>query len=95
MRKVTVKKANEVLAAVKALFPEQEDEFTLYPAEHEEMPKGAWSISAEGVWDINDCWPVAVLEVAHSVRNVPGHLFNQVFLEPLASWSLGIYPVED
>lgn len=94
MTKVTLKQAHEVLSAVKCLFPGQADLFTLYPAEHEEMPKGTWSIAAEGVWDINDCWPIAVLEVAHSVRNVPGHIFNQVFLEPLASWSLGIYPAE-
>ena len=90
---VSAEQAGRVLEAVKALFPGQESAFTLYDADHEDMRPGCWSIAAEGVYEpIADCWPMVVSNAAYEARNTPGHPLSGVFLEPMTSWSLGVYP---
>jgi hypothetical protein len=52
------------------------DEPMLYDADHEELSEGSWSIA----WEAGNDWP-------HFFRcTVPG-----VFVEPIASWCLGVY----
>lgn len=52
------------------------DEPTLYNADHEGLSKGSWSIAWEGA----DEWTYGFR------TQVPG-----VFVEPIASWCLGVY----
>lgn len=83
---VTNEQAEQVLQAVKDKWPMYVVPFsdgpTLYPHDHEEMPKGCWSIAWEGGpedWS----WRTS-MEIT-----VPG-----VFLEPMNSWCLGLFPRE-
>ena len=88
-KKVTKAQAEKVLSAVKEMWPEADgwshvDGPFLHPAEHEEMRPGCWSISWEGApedWALQAGWKLR--------GHVPG-----VFLEPMTSWSLGLYPDE-
>lgn len=91
---VTRKQAEKVLSAVKKMFPRDADLFTLYSHEHEELPKGSWSIAAEGVYEpVLDCWPSRVLELKYQLSiEERKRVFADVFLEPVASWCLGIHP---
>jgi hypothetical protein len=52
------------------------DEPKLYDADHEELSEGSWSIAWEGA----DEWTYGYR------TDVPG-----VFVEPIASWCLGVY----
>jgi hypothetical protein len=78
--------ANKVVAQLKAHFKEKFDytpDLTLYPASHEGMSKGSWSIAGEGIWVPEEKdWTVYASEVV----DVAG-----VFAEPRTGWSLGLY----
>jgi hypothetical protein len=99
--RVSERAATAVLEAVRGMFP-ADLEFTLYPAEHEGLPRGSWSIAAEG-WYGEQEWPRTVAESASYERNLladmggvsicPPTFPRGVFLEPMTSWSLGIYPM--
>lgn len=83
--KVSQADAEQVLQALKLRWPEQEgwshvDGPTLYSAEHEEMPKGCWSIAWEG--GPEDWTMIASQDIKKA----------GVFLEPMTSWCLGLYP---
>lgn len=84
--KVSKKQAEAVLDAIKTRWPEADgwwvgmDGPTLRDADHEEQPEGCWSIAWEGAPE--DWVHYASLEI-----KVPG-----VFLEPMTSWCLGLYP---
>lgn len=52
------------------------DEPALYDADHEELSEGSWSIA----WEDGSDWPM------YFRTAVPG-----VFVEPIASWCLGVY----
>lgn len=85
MDKVTKAQAEKVLATLKAKWPESNgyshlDGPTLYPAEHEGMEYGRWSIAWEGAPE--DWCFIASMEI-----KVPG-----VHLESMTSWCLGLYP---
>lgn len=85
MSEVTKKQAEAVLQAIKDRWPESQgwshiDGPTLYPHDHEEMPVGCWSIAWEGA-------PEDWVHYASMEIKLPG-----VFLEPMHSWCLGIYP---
>ena len=89
---VTRRQAEKVLAAVKEMYPDSAEVFTLYDADHEEMPPGCWSIAAEGVYSTDE-WPFEVIERAFLERKYGRpNRFGNVFLEPLTHWCLGIYP---
>lgn len=64
---VTRRQAEKVLAAVKEMYPDSAEVFTLYDADHEEMPPGCWSIAAEGVYSTDE-WPFEVIERAFLER---------------------------
>ena len=85
---VSKEQAEAVVEAIKENWPESEgwsyvDGPTLYPHDHEELPEGCWSIAWEGA---PEDWSWR----ASSEVRVPG-----VFLEPIASWCLGLFPKED
>ncbi|WJN62850.1 hypothetical protein [Streptomyces phage phiScoe2] len=77
---VSREQAEQVLATLREIFPLDADYFALYDADHEGLPEGSWSIALEG-WE----WTYEVSE--HAEKFPEG-----VFLEPIASWCLGIYP---
>lgn len=52
------------------------DEPKLYDADHEELSEGSWSIA----WECGEEWTYGF------ESSVPG-----VFVEPIASWCLGVY----
>lgn len=85
-KEVTKEQAEAVLKAIKERYPESQycDPPTLYPHDHEEMPEGCWSIAWEGA---PEDWVDHVSGLWGKGIKVPG-----VFLEPMASWCLGLYP---
>jgi len=84
MTKINRKTAQAVLATVRELVPY--GDFTLYAAEHEGMRSGCWSIAWEG--DTGDvAWPQVASEAQFR-----GVYPEGVFVEPMTSWSLGVYP---
>jgi hypothetical protein len=84
--KVTKEQAEAVLLAIKERYPESLycDPPTLYPHDHEDMPEGCWSIAWEGA---PEDWVDHVSGMWDDGIKVPG-----VFLEPMTSWCLGLYP---
>ena len=94
MNKVTRKQAEQVLEAVKQMFPYDADAFALFDHEHEDLPEGAWSIAGEGVWEpILGDWPFAVIEKHFIEKQDNGTSpFGDVYLECLTHWCLAIYP---
>ena len=85
---VTKGQAEQVLEAIKAKWPESAgwshiDGPTLRDADHEEQREGCWSIAWEG-------GPEDWVSQASQDIDVPG-----VFLEPMYSWCLGLYPEEE
>ncbi|AKY03749.1 hypothetical protein AVT26_gp67 [Streptomyces phage Lannister] len=80
---ITRETAEQVLAKLKELYPLDAAWFALYDADHEGLPEGSWSIALEG-WD----W---TYEVAERQFTHPEDFPEGVFLEPIASWCLGIY----
>lgn len=87
MGTVTKRQAERVLNEVRKMYPQDAAEFTLYPASHEGLPKGCWSIAAE----IGNEWTFDVSEAEFEGLIDLGN----VFIEPIASWCLGIYPMGD
>ncbi|WJN63007.1 hypothetical protein [Streptomyces phage phiScoe25] len=81
---VSKEQAEQVVELLKVWFPLEADYFTLYPAEHEGLPEGSWSIANEAGWE----WTYEVGDKAYQNPEVP----EGVFLEPIASWNLGVYP---
>ena len=66
-------------------------ETALYPAEHENLPTGSWSLAYEG-WDSDTPWTYT----ASSLQFENGDFYpSTVFLEPMNSWSLAMYPSAD
>ncbi|ATE85471.1 hypothetical protein SEA_OZZIE_67 [Streptomyces phage Ozzie] len=84
MSKVTREQAEQVLAKLEELYPLDKGYFFLADHDHEGLPEGSWSIALEG-WD----WTYEVSERQHTN---PEDFPEGVFLEPIASWCLGIYP---
>lgn len=86
-QEVSRQEAEQVLRAIKDRWPETEgwshvDGPTLRDADHEEQPDGCWSIAWEGA---PEDW---AMKASYEFRNlVPG-----VFLEPMYSWCLGVFP---
>jgi hypothetical protein len=85
---VSKEQAEQVVQAIKENWPMYVVDFsgdgpTLYPHDHEELPEGCWSIAWEG--GPEDWSWRASMEV-----RVSG-----VFLEPIASWCLGVFPKDD
>lgn len=60
-------------------------EFFLADHNHEELTPGAWSIAYEGWWGENP-WTYEVTMYG-PIEGLP----EGVFLEPVASWCLGVY----
>lgn len=83
--KVTKAQAEKVLGTLKKMFPD--GDFFLASHEHEEMPPGCWSIAWEGSG--LDFWPGMASE---SQFLKPGTFPAEVFIEPMTSWCLGLYP---
>lgn len=87
MSTISREQAEAVLDAIKDLLPAHRDDFKLYPAEHEELPEGSWSIAAEGFYPEGDFWTYYVMRhLPHQSR------FPTIFIEPLYDWCLGLYP---
>jgi hypothetical protein len=85
---VTKEQAEAVLKAIKERWPETQyshiDGPTLRDADHEEQPEGCWSIAWEGA-------PEDWVDHASGLWGDPIKV-SGVFLEPMASWCLGLYP---
>ncbi|AMM44368.1 hypothetical protein KITKAT_46 [Arthrobacter phage Kitkat] len=90
MAKVSKKQAEEVVAALKAKWPESEgyshiDGPYLHDADHEEMRPGCWSISWEGA--PVDSWAVHISCDEEFRAKHPA-----IHFEAMYSWCLGLYP---
>lgn len=55
------------------------DEPALYPAEHEDLRPGNWSIA----WECCDDWTIRYSEIHNEAPLIPG-----IFVEPMAGWCL-------
>ncbi|QMP84614.1 hypothetical protein KGG93_gp72 [Streptomyces phage Endor2] len=76
--------AEQVLAKIEELYPLDKGYFFLADHNHEGLSEGAWSLALEGAGE----W---VFEVSEKAGREPEWLPG-VFLEPVTSWCLGIYP---
>jgi hypothetical protein len=81
---VTREQAEQVKAKIEELYPLDKGYFFLADHNHEGLSEGAWSLALEG----HPEWVFEVTEKQHAEPEwLPG-----VFLEPVTSWCLGIYP---
>jgi hypothetical protein len=78
------KQAEHVKAEIEKLYPLDAGYFFLADHDHEGLSEGAWSLALEG-------HPEWVFEVTEKAGSEPEWLPG-VFLEPVTSWCLGIYP---
>lgn len=64
-------------------------DLALYPAEHEQLPEGSWSIAAEGWYgEDGELWAYCI----PFGQDTPVTLiFPGVYMEPIAGWCLGLY----
>ncbi|WLW38617.1 hypothetical protein [Streptomyces phage Verabelle] len=76
--------AELVKAKIEELYPLDAGYFFLADHNHEGLSEGAWSLALEGAGE----W---VFEVSEKAGREPEWLPG-VFLEPVTSWCLGIYP---
>ncbi len=82
---ITRPQAEAVRKFVAAHFGLEESDFFLADHTHEGLSPGAWSLAMEG-WDD---WSLRISALQwQEGSGVP----QDVFLEPIASWCLGIYP---
>lgn len=85
-RTVSPSKAQKVVDAVAKLLSADEAAYLrLRDYTHEEQSKGSWSIAAE----LSNEWPMKVCEKFYLD---PDLLPEGVFVEPMTSWCLGVYP---
>ncbi|QDP44271.1 hypothetical protein KGG70_gp13 [Streptomyces phage Celia] len=76
--------AEQVLAKIEEMHPLDKGNFFLADHDHEGLSEGSWSIALEGAGE----WPMAV---ADRQFEEPDWLPEGVFVEPIASWCLGVY----
>lgn len=95
------KTAEKVMAGLKTYFERvygegQAPDMALYPAEHEGLSKGSWSIASEGWSDHGKYWTDCLPTLPYPEEDgpTPKYLrFEGVMLEPIAHWCLGLYDV--
>lgn len=84
-KRITKATAESVVSALEALFPDTRGQWFLADHTHEGLMPGAWSVALESHGE----WPFKATEYFYTH---PDAAPAGVFLEPINSWCLGIYP---